>query len=62
MKRAGSTVGPDDFREFRRLAERLGDDFGAGIVLCTGTATLPFGERLRAMAGSALRQVSGSGN
>jgi predicted AAA+ superfamily ATPase len=55
--KAASTVGPDDFRGLRRLAERLGDDFIAGVVLYTGTATLPFGDRLRAMPVSALWQV-----
>lgn len=55
--KAASTVGLDDFRGLRRLAERLGDDFLAGIVLYTGTATLPFGDKLRAMPASALWQV-----
>ncbi|MBG6102083.1 ATP-binding protein [Micromonospora vinacea] len=56
--KAATTVGPDDFRGLRRLADRLGDDFVAGIVLYTGTSTLPFGDRLRAMPVSALWQVS----
>lgn len=55
--KAASTVGPDDFRGLRRLADRLGDDFVVGLVLYTGTATLPFGDRLRAMPVSALWQV-----
>jgi predicted AAA+ superfamily ATPase len=55
--KAASAVGPDDFRGLRRLAERLGDDFIAGVVLYTGTATLSFGDRLRAMPVSALWQV-----
>jgi predicted AAA+ superfamily ATPase len=55
--KAASTVGPDDFRGLRRLAERLGDDFITGVVLYTGTATLPFGAKLRAMPVSALWQV-----
>ena len=55
--KAASTVAPDDFRGLRRLAERLGDDFIAGVVLYTGTSTLPFGDRLRAMPVSALWQV-----
>lgn len=55
--KAASTVGPDDFRGLRRLGDRLGDDFIAGIVLYTGTSTLPFGDRLRAMPASALWQV-----
>jgi predicted AAA+ superfamily ATPase len=55
--KAAPTVGSDDFRGLRRLADRLGDDFVAGIVLYTGTATLPFGDRLRAMPVSALWQT-----
>jgi predicted AAA+ superfamily ATPase len=55
--KAASTVGPGDFRGLRRLADRLGDDFLVGIVLYTGTSTLPFGERLRAMPVSALWQT-----
>jgi hypothetical protein len=57
--KAASMVGLDDFRGLRRLAERLGDDFIAGLVLYTGTATLPFGEKLCAMPVSALWQVAG---
>jgi uncharacterized protein len=59
--KAASTVGPDDFRGLRRLAERLGDDFVAGVVLYTGSSTLPFGDRLRAMPVSALWQVAAPG-
>lgn len=55
--KAASTVGSDDFRGLRRLADRLGDDFVAGIVLYTGTSTLPFGDKLRAVPVSALWQV-----
>jgi len=55
--KAASAVGPDDFRGLRRLAEHLGDDFVAGIVLYTGTSTLPFGDRLRAMPVSSLWEV-----
>jgi predicted AAA+ superfamily ATPase len=58
--KAASTVGLDDFRGLRRLAERLGDDFVVGVVLYTGTATLPFGDRLRAMPVSALWQAGGT--
>ncbi|MDR7274285.1 ATP-binding protein [Catenuloplanes atrovinosus] len=56
--KAASTVRSDDFRGLRRLEDRLGDDFVAGVVLYTGTTTLPFGERLRAMPVSALWQVA----
>ncbi|MFI5838773.1 ATP-binding protein [Catenuloplanes sp. NPDC051500] len=55
--KAASTVRAEDFRGLRRLQERLGDDFVTGLVLYTGTTTLPFGERLRAMPVSALWEV-----
>ena len=58
---AASTVGPDDFRGLRRLADRLGADFLVGIVLYTGRSTLPFGEKMRAVPVSALWQVRPAG-
>ncbi|GLY25735.1 hypothetical protein Misp04_54660 [Micromonospora sp. NBRC 101691] len=57
MVRAASTVRTEDFRRLHRLAGRLGDDFIAGVVLYTGTSTLPFGDRLRAKPVSALWQT-----
>ncbi|MDH2425042.1 ATP-binding protein [Sphaerisporangium sp. TRM90804] len=59
--KASSTVRPDDFRGLRHLADRLGDDFLVGVVLYTGTQTLPFGPRLRAMPVSALWEVPAGG-
>ena len=56
--KASSTVGPGDFRGLRHLAERIGSDFIAGLVLYTGTQTLPFGPRMRAMPVGALWQIS----
>jgi uncharacterized protein len=52
--KAGSTVGRDDFRGLRLLAERLGDRFKAGVVLYTGRDTIPFGDRLAAVPLAAL--------
>jgi predicted AAA+ superfamily ATPase len=52
--KASSTVAAGDFRGLRHLAERTGDDFIAGLVFYTGTQTLPFGPRLRAVPVSAL--------
>ena len=52
--KAASTVRADDFRGLRHLSDRLGNDFLAGIVLYTGTQTLPFGPRMRAVPVSAL--------
>ena len=59
--KAASTVGPDDFRGLRRLADRLGDDFIAGALLYTGSTTLPFGPKLRAFPVSALWEVRSPG-
>jgi len=55
--KASSTVTTADFRGLRHLAERTGGDFIAGVVFYTGTQTLPFGPRLRAMPASALWQA-----
>ncbi|GGO14419.1 hypothetical protein GCM10010116_29040 [Microbispora rosea subsp. aerata] len=55
--KASSTVRADDFRGLRHLADRLGDDFVAGVVFYTGAQTLPFGPRMRAMPVGALWQV-----
>jgi uncharacterized protein len=55
--KASSTVAAGDFRGLRHLAERIGDDFIAGLVFYTGTQTLPFGPRLRAVPVSALWQT-----
>jgi uncharacterized protein len=55
--KASSTVTAGDFRGLRHLAERTGPDFIAGIVFYTGTQTLPFGPRLRAVPVSALWQA-----
>ena len=52
--KAASTVRSDDFRGLRRIAERLGDDLIAGVVLYTGTSTLAFGDRMRALPVSAI--------
>jgi predicted AAA+ superfamily ATPase len=58
--KAASTVRPDDFKGLRHLSDRLGDDLIAGLVLYTGTQTLPFGPRLRAMPISALWEIPAS--
>lgn len=55
--KAASTVGQEDFRGLHHLAQRLSDDFVAGLVLYTGQQTLSFGQRLRAMPVSALWEV-----
>lgn len=55
--KAAATVRAEDFRGLRHLIERVGDDVVVGIVLYTGSETLPFGPRLRAVPISALWQV-----
>ncbi len=55
--KAAATVKGEDFRGLRHLADRLGDDLVAGYVLYTGTETLPFGPRFRAVPVSALWNV-----
>ena len=55
--KAASTVGQDDFSGLRHLAQRLGDDFLAGLVMYTGQQTLSFGPRLRAVPVSALWEM-----
>jgi uncharacterized protein len=55
--KASSTVGPDDFRGLRHLAQRIGGDFVVGIVFYTGTQTLPFGPQMRAVPIGALWEI-----
>ena len=56
--KAASTVRSEDFRGLRHVADRLGDDLIVGLVLYTGTETLPFGPQLRAMPISALWETT----
>jgi predicted AAA+ superfamily ATPase len=56
--KASSTVEGEDFRGLRHLADRLGDDLLAGIVLYTGQQTLPFGPGFRAMPVAAIWEVT----
>jgi predicted AAA+ superfamily ATPase len=55
--KAAATVRSSDFLGLRHLQERLGDRFVVGLVLYTGTETLPFGDRLRCTPLSALWQA-----
>jgi len=52
--KASATVTASDFRGLRALAEATGDRFVRGVVLHTGSQTVPFGERLHALPLSAL--------
>lgn len=52
--KASATVGPDDFRHLRWLADRTGDRFAGGYVLHLGQQTHPFGERMLALPVSAM--------
>lgn len=55
--KSGATVGTDDFKGLRHLAEALGKRFLRGIVLYPGQEAIPFGERLHALPVSALWRV-----
>jgi uncharacterized protein len=52
--KASATVRSSDFNGLRHLERRAGDAFTAGVVLYSGTESLSFGERLRALPVSAL--------
>lgn len=56
--KAASTVRPDDFRGLHHLAERVGTDFVAGLVLHTGAQTFSFGDRMLAVPVSALWETA----
>lgn len=56
--KAASTVGSDDFRGLRHLADRVGGEFLAGIVLHTGHQTLTFGPKMVAMPVASLWNVA----
>lgn len=56
--KSSATVRPDDFRGIQHLDSRLGDDLLAGFVLYTGTETVPFGPKYRAIPISALWEVA----
>lgn len=52
--KAGATVRADDLRGLRLLEQRLGAEFAAGIVLCTGLDVVHLGGRLWTLPISAL--------
>lgn len=52
--KASATVTASDFRGLRALAEATGRRFVRGVVLHTGSQTVPFGEHLHALPLSAL--------
>lgn len=56
--KAAATVRGEDFRCLRHVADRLGSDLVAGFVLYTGTQTLPFGPKFRAVPISALWETA----
>ncbi|MBB5075147.1 ATP-binding protein [Nonomuraea endophytica] len=55
--KAASTVRPEDFKGLRHVAERVGPDFVAGLVLHTGADTFSFGDRMLAVPVGALWQT-----
>ncbi|MEV0269552.1 ATP-binding protein [Hamadaea sp. NPDC050747] len=56
--KAAATIRAEDFRGLRHLADRLGDDLVAGILLYAGRETLSFGPRLLAMPVSAVWELA----
>jgi len=52
--KASATPTTGDFAGLRYLRDKLGDRFKCGIVLHTGSDSLPFGDRLRAVPLSGL--------
>ncbi len=52
--KAGATLGTDDLKGLKALAELAGKQFHRGIVLYTGQDMLPFGSRIHALPVSAL--------
>lgn len=57
--KAGSTVGPADFKGLRRLRDASSDLFVCGVVLYDGERPLPFGDRFWAVPFSALWAAEG---
>jgi uncharacterized protein len=52
--KAGATIRTEDLGGLRNLANHVGDRLVAGFVLYTGSHTLPFGEKIRALPMDAL--------
>ncbi|MGH9644702.1 MAG: hypothetical protein ACRD3Q_20045 [Terriglobales bacterium] len=52
--KTSSTVGSNDFKGLRHRENTAGDNFVLGVVLYTGTESLSFGPRLRALSMTAL--------
>ncbi len=52
--KAGASLRPSAARGLRTLAELAGDQFVCGIILYTGTASVPFGNRIHALPIDAL--------
>lgn len=55
--KAGATVRSEDLAGLRHLERVVGDRFVAGYVLYTGSGTLPFGPKLRALPISSLWEL-----
>ena len=55
--KASGTVRPEDFRGLRKLQEIAGDQFGCGVLLYDGEASLRFGPGLFAVPVRALWEV-----
>lgn len=54
--KAGASPDGDDFAGLRHLRDTLGERFKAGVLLYTGSQTIPFGDRIAAVPVSGLWQ------
>lgn len=54
--KAGASPDADDFAGLRHLRDTLGERFKAGVLLYTGSQTIPFGDRIAAVPVSGLWQ------
>ena len=52
--KASASIRPRDWRALERLREAKGKGFGCGVLLYTGEATVPLGDRIFAVPISGL--------
>ncbi len=55
--KSSATISAGDFKGLRALADAVGDRLHRGVLLYTGTETLPFGKRMHALPVSALWRI-----
>lgn len=60
--KASATVGSQDFKGLKALAEATGERFLRGVVLYTGRESIPYGSSLHALSVDALWRAGASAN